>query len=486
MSTNTAVLPFDSHLIPFDYSKCKWAEIQSGSQKLYNLLLRHIANHPVEGIDHKSFDFEVTRNTGSRCNSNCSTSENNLDKKLSNKIGLGYFSFYDLKGTRLQAIHQSIGDPVGTNCGAVQLRTLVIFTTESEQDLSEFFVKLVSDAEKTKEGFFTCYKWHIRFGYWQEKSEVRARSIDSVILPHSVKNNLLNDLNNFLDSQTKEFYSSHGIPYRRSYLFFGVPGAGKTSLVQAIAGHFNRNICFLQPTHPDMTDDSLSDAMEELPSDTVVVLEDIDSLFALDRSNKVGKSTLTFSGLLNALDGVGSSNGQIIILTTNLRDQLDPALIRSGRVDVQIEFTNAKPEQMERMWASFYPDAAEMSTEFSSKLLETLSGEELSTASLQHFFVMHRSVTPREALESLKWILDDIKFRKTENDEREMAKMKKEEDFAKDSAEQRESPRTSSGNSSDGKTEDAADSESSFYSLLSVIIFAIPALIAFSKSQKLA
>ena len=41
-------------------------------------------------------------------------------------------------------------------------------------------------------------------------------------------------------------------------------------------------------------------------------------------------------GLLNALDGVVDTPGRIVVLTTNVVDILDPALIRPGRVDKTI------------------------------------------------------------------------------------------------------------------------------------------------------
>ena len=46
-----------------------------------------------------------------------------------------------------------------------------------------------------------------------------------------------------------------------------------------------------------------------------------------------GLNRLTLSGLLNAIDGVTSSEGRIVFMTTNYVDKLDPALIRPGRVD---------------------------------------------------------------------------------------------------------------------------------------------------------
>jgi len=41
-------------------------------------------------------------------------------------------------------------------------------------------------------------------------------------------------------------------------------------------------------------------------------------------------------GLLNVLDGVVDTPGRIVVVTTNLVDSLDPALIRPGRIDKKI------------------------------------------------------------------------------------------------------------------------------------------------------
>ena len=69
--------------------------------------------------------------------------------------------------------------------------------------------------------------------------------------------------------------------------------------------------------------------------DIIVVIEDIDALFGKDRA-RTPSPPLSFSGLVNALDGFGAASGQIYILTTNLSEQLDSALIRKGRVDFQV------------------------------------------------------------------------------------------------------------------------------------------------------
>lgn len=54
-----------------------------------------------------------------------------------------------------------------------------------------------------------------------------------------------------------------------------------------------------------------------------------------------GLSRVTFSGLLNALDGVACAEERLTFMTTNYVERLDPALIRPGRVDRKQYFGNA-------------------------------------------------------------------------------------------------------------------------------------------------
>jgi chaperone BCS1 len=66
------------------------------------------------------------------------------------------------------------------------------------------------------------------------------------------------------------------------------------------------------------------------------------------------QSSVTFSGFLNALDGVASGEERIIFLTTNHLDRLDPALIRPGRVDLSTLIDDAVPEQARTLFTNFY------------------------------------------------------------------------------------------------------------------------------------
>lgn len=66
------------------------------------------------------------------------------------------------------------------------------------------------------------------------------------------------------------------------------------------------------------------------------------------------QSGVTFSGLLNALDGVASGEERIVFMTTNHLSRLDPALVRPGRVDLIQLLDDAQPNQARKLFARFY------------------------------------------------------------------------------------------------------------------------------------
>ena len=74
------------------------------------------------------------------------------------------------------------------------------------------------------------------------------------------------------------------------------------------------------------------------------------------------QSAVTFSGFLNALDGVASGEERVLFLTTNHIDKLDPALIRPGRVDAVEFLGDATPRQARRYFQQFFQPASPSAT----------------------------------------------------------------------------------------------------------------------------
>src|SRR5690606_31944655 len=135
----------------------------------------------------------------------------------------------------------------------------------------------------------------------------------------------------------------------------GIPGSGKTSTTISIAADLQMNICIINLNNVD--DESFSEAMNEVPPRSIILLEDADCAIASGsrEKNKEGSmmnlnqpenSKLSLSGLLNAIDGVASPDGTIIFITTNHIDKIDPALLRPGRIDKIIHYTFATRDQI--------------------------------------------------------------------------------------------------------------------------------------------
>lgn len=397
--------------------------------ELYGLVTSYLAKLPST----RSFNFDIGHDG---CDDDDCGETNRSSAKI---LGLGVFPF-EWAGKSLYAVHQTLGQVVGGDCGASLLKNLVLCSAGDIGEIKAFCDHLIAQADKPVAAKFTIYRFQVQHQYWHRTDSVLARHVDSVVLPSEAKQTLLSDLDDFTSRETKQWYVEHGIPYKRSYLFHGSPGAGKTSLIQGIAGRYSRNVCYLSPSHPDMSDDAMKSAVQRVPAKSIIVLEDVDALFE-GRKKKGGEkqNSLTFSGLLNALDGVGGSSGQIFILTTNHRERLDPALIRNGRVDLHIEFKDASREQMADLFKQFYKAAPpRLADEFAAGLSEALDAKKAtaSMAQLQHYFIMQRKASAEDTVKAVHKILEEQEARKIDKEAVKETEDKDKED--KDKEEKKE------------------------------------------------
>ncbi|KAF2199255.1 hypothetical protein GQ43DRAFT_399185 [Delitschia confertaspora ATCC 74209] len=222
----------------------------------------------------------------------------------------------------------------------------------------------------------------------------RKRPLDSVVLEEGVKERIVEDLQAFLAART--WYLDRGIPYRRGYLLYGPPGTGKSSFIQALAGHLDFNIAILNVSERGLTDDRLNHLLTKVPPRTIVLLEDADAAFVNRRTpgeDGYAGATVTFSGLLNALDGVASAEERIIFLTTNHVERLDEALIRPGRIDMTVRLGEATQYQIEQLWDRFYREIdsnGEGKAKFMIKVKELGLANKVSTAALQGLFLYNK------------------------------------------------------------------------------------------------
>lgn len=239
------------------------------------------------------------------------------------------------------------------------------FMTKEEAD--KWIIEIIEANEIKAEKFLSVYQY--KNGYWQKTSKLPERPMNTISLKKGMSEKLISDLKSFLDSREK--YNQIGIPWRRGYLLYGSPGTGKTSTTLAIANECDLSVAFLSLTASGTNDESLIDAVNLMPKNSILLLEDIDAASNAVKSRENNedegeniedlkspkkksnnnnnssdsKSDVTLSGLLNALDGVVSPEGLVVFMTTNHPEKLDKALVREGRVDYKVEFELADEQQ---------------------------------------------------------------------------------------------------------------------------------------------
>ncbi|KIY00228.1 uncharacterized protein Z520_03913 [Fonsecaea multimorphosa CBS 102226] len=239
---------------------------------------------------------------------------------------------------------------------------------------------------KAKELSLTIIRRPYRGGQtWSRVTSKPRRALDTVILEAEQKEQVIADVAEYMDEATMNFYASHGIPYRRGYLFHGPPGVGKTSFALALASKFNLDVYNLSLLDNDLTDSDLISLLNQLPGRSLLLLEDIDTAGLNRKGAKSTTSTrgfntrrmrlpgsepnfddgdndqeggsathVTLSGLLNAIDGVAAPEGHVLIMTTNKPNELDDALVRAGRISVRVGFKNASKKQAEEIFLRMY------------------------------------------------------------------------------------------------------------------------------------
>jgi len=146
----------------------------------------------------------------------------------------------------------------------------------------------------------------------------------------------------------RDLFIKLGIVPPKGVLMYGPPGTGKTLMARACAA--KSNALFLKLAAPQLVQmfigdgaklvrDAFTLARERSPA--IIFIDELDAIgtkrFDSDKSGD-REVQRTMLELLGQLDGFSSGDLVKVIAATNRPDILDPALLRSGRLDRKIEF----------------------------------------------------------------------------------------------------------------------------------------------------
>merc|ERR1711909_51690 len=157
----------------------------------------------------------------------------------------------------------------------------------------------------------------------------------------------------------KERFETLGIQPPKGVLMYGPPGTGKTLMARACAAQTQS--CFLKLAGPQLVQmligdgaklvrDAFALAKERAPA--IIFIDELDAIGTKRfNSEKAGDREVqrTMLELLNQLDGFQPNLDVKVIAATNRVDILDPALLRSGRLDRKIEFPMPNEEARARI-----------------------------------------------------------------------------------------------------------------------------------------
>lgn len=197
---------------------------------------------------------------------------------------------------------------------------------------------------------------------WESVPFKHPSTFDTLAMDPTLKKDIMDDLRDFSNGQI--FYQKTGRAWKRGYLLYGPPGTGKSSMIAAMANFLGYDVYDLELTEVH-TNSELRKLLMKTSSKSIIVIEDIDCSINLGNRKKSnsgarqsyeggvphemrgggaagagedGGNSITLSGLLNFTDGLWSCCGseRIFVFTTNHIEKLDPALLRSGRMDMHI------------------------------------------------------------------------------------------------------------------------------------------------------
>ncbi|OUC44779.1 ATP-dependent metallopeptidase HflB [Trichinella nativa] len=198
--------------------------------------------------------------------------------------------------------------------------------------------------------FFQLY---VQYGLWSEKlfSTIKEISPEEILVDFSdvkgideAKDELMQVVD-FLKEPNKYLELGGRLP--KGVLLVGPPGIGKTLLARAIAGEAGVN--FFNTSGSEFEEmfvglgakrvrDLFAAAREKAPC--VVFIDEIDSVGTRRTDQSiVSYPNQTLNQLLSEMDGFQPSEGVIVLAATNRHEDLDPALLRPGRFDLELHLS---------------------------------------------------------------------------------------------------------------------------------------------------
>ncbi|QAX96213.1 hypothetical protein [Vibrio phage vB_VmeM-Yong XC32] len=212
-----------------------------------------------------------------------------------------------------------------------------VWTCKDEPKPFEELQRAADDIEPDDKDFVPMGSYgneEIAFGASQ-----KVPNLDDLILSDETRETIVGTLKSF--EARAEFCDKNKLAHKLVILAHGEPGNGKSALAAAIAAQTGRALVTIDPSK--LTNKTKFDLLYESAPDNVYLIEDIHrSETFSDKEAVQGK--LSLSTILNVFNGAVPLHDAIIVMTTNEKDKLGKDLVRTGRIDFDLELPRLEPE----------------------------------------------------------------------------------------------------------------------------------------------
>jgi hypothetical protein len=242
-------------------------------------------------------------------------------------------------------------------------------TKRSRKHIHEFIKKLNNVKHKYTSNLFEGQLDYVDYGGRTGRFiDVDYKAFDDVFLPDEQQHQITNGIETFI--KNIPWLEEHHIPTHYGILLYGTPGCGRTSIIKALIHKYN-----VIPHYIQELGDLPQLALEQLPKQKtpssvihMVICEDVDcTLFNRQKGFKESEDTVeddnfprlrakrtSLSQILNSIDGIVNPHNTIFVFTTNHIEELDPALIRPGRMDLRLEIKPCCSETLNKFTKKFF------------------------------------------------------------------------------------------------------------------------------------
>jgi transitional endoplasmic reticulum ATPase len=169
------------------------------------------------------------------------------------------------------------------------------------------------------------------------KVKVKGKGFDLIAGMNELKDTLYQDI--ILPLNDKELYEQYKVSIPNGMLLYGPPGCGKTFIAQKFAEEINYNYVELKPSdlasiYVHGTQEKIAklfnDAKEKAP--TIIFIDEVDAILP----NREGNLSQSYASEVNEFLAQMTEchqHGIFIIAATNRPEKIDPAILRTGRMD---------------------------------------------------------------------------------------------------------------------------------------------------------